>query len=157
MYQYISEEGLCPLFYFTTKYNLKYFVSFRKIDFENEYFRNLFFVDFYEADNQKFFNDPNIEITIINIINKYFDANPNIILNYVCDVVDYKQDFRKRLFDKWYLNSKTNMFSKINFQYKIPEDCISYHLGFIFNSKFYKEEELIENVISQLDEFTNLK
>ena len=32
MYQYISEEGLDPLFYFTTKYGLQYFVTFRKKD-----------------------------------------------------------------------------------------------------------------------------
>lgn len=157
MYQYISKEGVNPLFYFITKYDLKYFVSFRKIDFENEYFRNLYFIDFYESNNQRFYNDPNIEITIISIINNYFEANPSIIINYVCDIVDFKQDFRKRLFDKWYLNSKKDKFYKVNFQYEIEEESITYHLGFIFNGEVYNEDELIKNVNLQLEEFTNLK
>ena len=33
MYQYILEEGRDPLFYFKTKYGLKYFVSFRRNEF----------------------------------------------------------------------------------------------------------------------------
>ncbi|MBO9585136.1 MAG: hypothetical protein J7574_13325 [Flavobacterium sp.] len=157
MYQYISEEGLSPLFYFIKKYDLKYFVSFRKVDFENDYFENLFFIDFYESNNQKFYNDPHIETTIITIISDYFKRNPNVIISYVCDIVDYKQDFRKRLFDKWYKNFNDNKFSKINFQYEIENNSITYHLSLIFRSELYKEEELIENVNLQLEEFTNLK
>lgn len=42
MYQYISEEGLYPLFYFTTKYGLEYFVSFRKMNFGNDFFEELY-------------------------------------------------------------------------------------------------------------------
>ncbi|MEN2412468.1 DUF6169 family protein [Flavobacterium mesophilum] len=157
MYQYISEEGLDPLFYFITKYDLKYFVSFRKVDFENKYFENLYFVDFYESNNQKFYNDPNIEITIIKIINDFFTITPDIIISYVCDIVDFRQDFRKRLFDKWYLNSKSDELYKINFQYETQEASLNYHLGFIFDNKFYNEDELIENVSLQLEKFTNLK
>ena len=33
MYQYILEEGADPLFTFTTKNGLKYFVEFRQMDF----------------------------------------------------------------------------------------------------------------------------
>lgn len=157
MYRYISEEGLSPLFYFITKYNLKYFVSFRKVDFENEYFEKLYFVDFYESNNQKFNNDSGIELTIITIIKDYFKRNPATMISFVCDIVDSKQDFRKRLFDKWYRSYNNSEFSKINFQYETKEENITYHLGFIFYKELYKEDELIEKVNSQLDEFTNLK
>lgn len=157
MYQYIFEEGSSPLFYFTTKYGLKYFVSFRKMDLENDFFKNLFVVDFGESNNQKFLSDSKIERTIVNIISTYFDSNPNVLLNYVCDIIDLKQDFRKRLFDKWYRNFNNDDFSKINFKYEIPEEDINYHLGFVFKGSIYKEKELVENVNLLLEEFTNLK
>lgn len=157
MYQYISKEGLYPLFYFTTKYGLEYFVSFQKMDFKNVFFENLYALDFGEINNQKFFNDPLIEATIITIISNYFQANPNMILNYVCDSIDFKQDFRKKLFDRWYMKTQNNEFSKINFQYEIPEENVMYHLSFIFKTGLYKNQEVIEKVNFQLEEFTNLK
>lgn len=157
MYQYILEEGRDPLFYFTTKYSLKYFVSFRKMNFDNDFFENLYSVDFGETNNQKFFNDPEIEVTITAIINDYLLTNPNLILYYVCDSVDFKQDFRKKLFDKWYIKTQKNEFSKVNFLYQIPEENVNYHLGFIFKTDYYKLQEVIEKVNLQLEEFTNLK
>jgi len=157
MYEYILEEGFYPLFYFTTKHGLEYFVSFQKMDFENDFFEKLFSIDFYEANNQKFSNDPLIEVTITKIINDYFENNPSIILNYVCDSVDFKQDFRQKLFDKWYRNTQNNEYSKINFEYQIPEESMVYHLSFIFRTEFYKIEEVVEKVNLQLEEFTNFK
>lgn len=156
MYQYISEEGLDPLFYFTTKYGLEYFVTFRKMNF-NDSFENLYSIDFYESNNQKFFNDPLIEITITAIINNYFQTYPSIILNYVCDSIDLKQDFRKKLFDKWYRNTPYNEFSKINFEYPVPDENIVYHLSFIFRPEFYGADNIIEKVNLQLEEFSNFK
>lgn len=157
MYQYISEEGLYPLFYFTTKHGLQYFVSFQKMNFENAFFNKLYSIDFYEANNQKFFNDPSIEITITSIINQYFKDNPDIILNYVCDSVDFKQDFRQKLFDKWYHNIKSYEFSKVNFQYHIPNEKMIYHLSFIFKTDFYKMDNIIDEVNLKLEAFTSYK
>lgn len=157
MYQYISEEGLYPLFYFTTKHGLEYFVSFQRMDFNIDFFDKLYAIDFYESNNQKFFNDPFIEVTITKIINDYFKSNPSIILNYVCDSVDFKQDFRQKLFDKWYRNTKNDEFSKINFEYRLHQENIIYHLSFIFKTEFYNIEEVIEKVNLQLEEFTSYK
>jgi hypothetical protein len=157
MYKYISKEGHDPLFYFTTKYNLEYFVSFQNMNFENDFFENLYSVIFGETTNQKFFKDPDVELTITTILNDYLLKKPNVILHYVCDNVDFKQDFRKKLFDKWYRNTKKNEFSKVNFQYQIPEEDINYHLGFIFKNDFYEFSEVVEKVNLQLEEFANLK
>ncbi|MDQ8014935.1 MAG: DUF6169 family protein [Flavobacterium nitrogenifigens] len=157
MCQYIQEEGLYPLFYFTTKHGLEYFVSFHKMDFDSIFFEKLYSVDFYEANNQKFFNDPLIEITTTNIINNYFKDNPDIILNYVFDSVDFKQNFRQKLFDKWYKNTSNNEFSKVNFQYKLEHEKMIYHLSFIFKTEFYNLHEIVEEVNSLLKEFSNFK
>lgn len=157
MYQYILEEGRDPLFYFKTKYGLKYFVSFRRMNFDGDFFENLYSVDFGETNNQKFFRDPNVELTITAIINDYLLKNPHLILHYVCDNVDFKQDFRKELFDKWYRKTQKDVFSKVNFQYVIPGESVSYHLGFIFKNEYYEFQEVVEKVNLHLEEFTNLK
>ncbi len=157
MYQYILEEGLYPLFYFTTKHGLQYFVSFHKMNFDNVFFEKLYSIDFYEANNQKFFNDPLIETTITSIVNDYFKNNPDIVLNYVCDSIDFKQDFRQKLFDKWYRNTQNDEFSKINFQYELERENMIYHLSFIFKTEFYNVEGLIEEVNLQLVEFSSFK
>jgi hypothetical protein len=157
MYKYNLKEGNDPLFSFTTKHGLDYFVAFRKMDFGNLYFQNLYSVDFWELNNQKFYKDDTIEITIITIICDYFRSNPSAILHYVCDSMDFKQNFRKKLFDKWYQKYQTVEYSKLNIQYQIPEENIDYNLGFIFKNDSYKIDEVIENINLQFDEFANLK
>ncbi|MFZ0599014.1 MAG: DUF6169 family protein [Flavobacterium sp.] len=157
MYQYILEEGRDPLFYFTTKYGLKYFVSFRKMNFDSDFFENLYSIDFGETNNQKFFNDPEIEITITTIINNYLIMNPTLIVYYICDSIDLKQNFRKKLFDKWYIKTQKKEFSKVNFHYEISHENINYHLGFIFKTEFYEFQEVVDKVNFQLDEFTTFK
>ena len=72
MYQYKLEEDGNPLFSFVTKYNLRYFVSFKKMDFEKSYFSNLYSLDFWEMENQKFIKDDFIGETIIHIVFEFF-------------------------------------------------------------------------------------
>lgn len=127
------------------------------MDFDNIFFKKLYSIDFYEANNQKFFNDPLVEITITNIVNDYFESNPDIILNYVCDSADFKQDFRRKLFDKWYRNTQNNEFSKINFQYQLEKENMIYHLSFIFKTEFYNIEYVIEEANLQLEKFSSFK
>ena len=157
MYKYILKEGDYPLFYFTTRYGLEYAVSFKRMDFDNDFFKKLYAIDFYESNNQKFFSDPLIEVTIITIINDYFKINPDIILNYVCDNVDFKQDFRQKLFDKWYRNTLNNKFAKINFKYEAIDYDLIYHVSFIFKAVFYNIDEVIEKVNLELENFANFK
>lgn len=157
MYEYNLKEGVDLLFSFTTKHGLEYIVAFRKMDFGNIYFQNLYSVDFWELNTKKFIKDERIEITIIGIVLHYFQKNPNAVLHYVCDSMDFKQNFRKKLFDKWFQKHQTNDFSKLNIQYPIPEENTIYNLGFIFKNDYYEINQVINNIQLQLDEFTKFK
>lgn len=157
MYQYIKKEDNDPLFTFITKHGLNYYIAFKKMDFENDYFQNLYSIDFWEVDNKKFIKDDSIEVTIIEIIFAFFELQPNVLLHYVCDSMDSKQGFRSKLFDNWYNKSINEDFSKLDINYKIPNEKINYKLEFIFKSEFYTIEEVGKNTIAQLEEFSNFK
>ena len=156
MYQYKLEEDNSPLFSFVTKHNLHYFVSFKKMDFENSYFSNLFSLDFWEMENQKFIKDEFIGETIIYIVFEFFKKFPNSLLHYVCDSVDNRQNGRSKLFDKWYNKSENINFSKLNIEFKIERE-LNYNLEFIFKSEYYDFEITKETIIMQLQEFSNYK
>ncbi|WP_396190856.1 DUF6169 family protein [Flavobacterium sp.] len=157
MYQYIKKEDNDPLFTFITKYGLNYYVAFKKMDFENDYFQNLYSIDFWEVDNTKFIRDSTIEVTIIEIIFEFFSMYPNVLLHYVCDSMDSKQSFRSKLFDSWYNKSINEGFSKLDINYEIPNERVSYKLEFIFKSEFYSIEEVGKKTIAQLEEFSSFK
>lgn len=124
---------------------------------ENPFFYNLHAVDFGEVDNKKFIKDNLIQSTIINIIFDFFEQNSNALLHYVCDSTDNKHSFRSKLFDQWYNKSVNEGFSKLDINYEIPNETITYKLEFIFKSEFYNINEVGENTIAQLDEFSSYK
>ena len=157
MYRYILEEGSDPLFTFTTKNGLKYFVAFRKIDFGTDYFNKLYSVDFWESYNQKFIKDDLVEKTIISILFGFFQNNPKSILHYVCDSVDSKQNARSKLFDLWYNKSLNEEFSKLELIYKVEKENIEYKLEFVFKTDAYEIAKVQENVIIQMNEFSSFK
>ena len=127
------------------------------MDFENPYFQNLYSIDFWEIDSKKFIKDTLIEVTIIEIIFEFFKLYPNVLLHYVCDSMDSKQNFRSKLFDIWYNKSINSTFSKLEINYEVLNENIFYKLEFIFKSEFYKTYEVGENTIHQLDEFSKFK
>ena len=157
MYHYIKKEDNNPLFTFITKHGLNYYVAFKKMEFENNYFQNLYSIDFWEVDNTKFIKDTTIEVTIIEIIFEFFSLYPNALLHYICDNMDSKQSFRSKLFDNWYNKSINDDFSKLDINYEIPNESESYKLEFIFKSEFYAIEEVGKNTIAQLEEFSSFK
>jgi hypothetical protein len=157
MYQFIKKEDIDPLFTFTTKYGLNYYVAFKKMALENPFFYNLYAIDFGEVDNKKFIKDNLIQTTIIKIIFEFFEQNSNALLHYVCDSLDNKHGFRSKLFDNWYNKSVNEGFSKLDINYEIPNETITYKLEFIFKSEFYNINEVGENTITQLDEFSSYK
>ena len=89
-----TKEGNDPLFTFLTKHGLEYYVSFKKMDLENENFNRLYAIDFGELNNKKFIKDDLIENTIIEIIFDFFSSYPDSLLHYVCDSLDNKQLYR---------------------------------------------------------------
>jgi hypothetical protein len=152
-----TKEGDDPLFTFETKYGLLYYVSFNKMELDNNQFPNLYTLDFGEVDNKKFIKDEIIENTIIEIIFDFFKSSPTTLLHYVCDSIDNKHNFRSKLFEKWYHKSENNEFSKLEIYYKIPEEEIVYKLEFIFKSEFYSLNEVSEKITIQLEIFSSLK
>lgn len=157
MYQYIKKEDNDPLFTFITKHGLNYYVAFKKMEFENTYFQNLYSIDFGEVDNKKFLKDNSIQATIIEIIFEFFELQPNALLHYVCDSIDNKHGFRSKLFDNWYNKSVNEGFSKLDINYEIPNETISYKLEFIFKSEFYDINDVGKNTVAQLEEFSSYK
>jgi Family of unknown function (DUF6169) len=127
------------------------------MDFEKNVFKTLYSIDFWEIYSQKFIKDDAIENTIIEIIFLFFQNHPNSLLHYVCDSMDNKQNFRSKLFDKWYNKSVDDEFSKLSIIYKIPTETIHYNLVFIFKTAFFSSDFIRENVIEQLEDFSNYK
>lgn len=155
MYNYKQLEDEYPLFIFKTKSYLTYIVSLIPENFNNPYFNNLYALDFSEINNRSDSHDEFIKPTILKIINEFLISNPYALLHYVCDSVDGKQEYRKRLFKHWYSNHNTKNLSKLTINY--PTQDINYSLEFIFHSDYYKLEELQEKVITQMNEFSNQK
>lgn len=142
-----TKEGNDPLFTFLTKH--EYYVSFKKMDLENENFNRLYAIDFGELNNKKFIKDDLIENTIIEIIFDFFTSYP--------DSLDNKQLFRSKLFDKWYSKSDNKEFSKLEINYEIPEEEIHYKLEFIFKNEFHNIETVKQHIKTQLDDFSSMK
>jgi hypothetical protein len=59
-------------------------------------------------------------------------------------------------FKKWHDKSDNDGFSKLNIEFKV-DDIVKYNLEFIFDEEFYTFESVKENVLSQLEEFSNYK
>ncbi len=152
-----TKEGNDPLFTFLTKHGLEYYVSFKKMDLENENFNRLYAIDFGELNNKKFIKDDLIENTIIEIIFDFFTSYPDSLLHYVCDNIDNKQLFRSKLFDKWYSKSDNKEFSKLEINYEIHEEEIHYKLEFIFKNEFHNIKIVKQHIKTQLDDFSNMK
>lgn len=157
MYKYNKEEGSFPLFSFETKYGLVYYIAFQRMDIGNDKLNNLFSMSFWEKDNSKFKKDPEIEETIISIIKDFFNSNPEIILHYVCESSDFKQDFREKLFDKWCKKYQTDDFLNHKINYLFPNQEIEYKFMFIFKVNYYDLNVLTKNIIDQLEEFKSYK
>jgi Family of unknown function (DUF6169) len=156
-YVYIKKEGENLLFSFTTIHGLEYYVAFREMNFENDNFKSLYSIDFWEIYNQKFIKDVAIENTIIEIIFAFFESNPDALLHYVCGSTDNKQSFRTKLFDKWYNKSVDKEYSKLSIIYEVPNEVMSYKLEFIFKTDVFSIEDIQIKITNQLDDFSSYK
>lgn len=127
------------------------------MDFEIIYLNNLYSVDFWEKHNSRFIKDDFVEKTIIAILFNFFENQPNSILHYICDSIDFKQKVRSKLFEKWYNKSSTKNFSKLDLLYLVEKENIEYKLEFVFNNAFYDIKKVQENVVNQIEEFSSFK
>lgn len=155
MYRIERLEGRDPLFIFTTVYGVTYFVSFLKMEIGNEYFENLYAVDFGRIGDAKKPNDGLIEYTIKQVILDFFSMEPKCLIHYVCNSMDGRHRSRSRLFSNWFLYSQERSFHKLIVNYKDEE--IHYTLEFIFHDNHYSISELEDHIIKQMNEFSELK
>lgn len=63
--------------------------------------------------------DPKLRSTVLCIIEAFFSANPEILL-YICETGDGKQEFRSRLFVRWF-NSYSNRNAYMMETAEVPE------------------------------------
>lgn len=148
MYDYRKEEGSDPLFIFETNYGLTYYVAFRKMGIEKYPLDNLYSLDFDEIDKKKVKNDEEISSTILNIITTFLDDNNHIIVHYICDSLDFRHTFRRRLFSRWF--SMMNPPNWIKYDIDI-EDSEDYTLTFIYDSSLYGTELVEPEIILTID------
>lgn len=96
-------------FRFTTENGCIYSIKLEGADYLKSISPNLFIYEFSFAkatgtDNRF---DPKIKSTITNLIEGKL-KNTHVTLFYVCETIDGKEDYRKRLFDRWFSKHDTN-------------------------------------------------
>jgi hypothetical protein len=101
--------------------------------------------------NKHLSKDLKIRATIEFIIRDFFIINPQGIIFYICQQIDFKQASRSKLFQKWFIElNLNNEFNSIN-------DSIqdSYNNNTTFYSFLFKSSNIFRNEIEF--EFYNLK
>jgi hypothetical protein len=148
MYDYRKEEGSDPLFIFETNHGLTYYVAFRKMGTEKFPLDNLYSLDFDEIDKKKGKNDEEVSSTLLHIITTFLDENNHIIVHYICDSLDSRHTFRRRLFSRWF--SMMNPTHWIKYDIDI-EDTEEYTLTFLYDSSLYGTDLVEPEIILTLD------
>ncbi|TBW27176.1 DUF6169 family protein [Gramella sp. KN1008] len=148
MYDYIIEEGSDPLFLFETDGGLTYYVAFRKMGTESYPLDNLYSLDFNEIDNKKGRNDAKISSTILTIITDFLDENNHIVLHYICDSLDLKHPFRRRLFSRWFSLKNPPNWIKYDISLEGSED---YTLTFLYDTTIYNSDLIEPEIILTID------
>lgn len=154
MYDYILQEGADgPFFYFTTEFNLTYYVAFRKMPQESYPLDNLYSLDFGEVDNKKGKNDSKISSTILEIIIKFLEQDATLVLHFLCDSEDKRQLNRKRLFSRWF--SICNLENWIKYDYDFENS--DYNISFIYSSLKYETDLMESEILLTLDVYERAK
>ncbi len=148
MYKYRKREGNDPLFTFETIHELTFYVAFRYMGAENFPLENLYSLDFGETERNKSPIDQEISITILKIITDFVSENNHIILHYICDSMDNKQDFRDRLFSRWFSITSPKNWNKYDI---LLENYENYRLSFLYNADIYNSRFIEREIILTLD------
>jgi len=97
---------------FETDKGLSYKAYFVEYPFLTQHFYSLSFDKVFDADACE---DKRVSITIISIIEDFFDRGGNM-LGYTCDASDERQKGRRRLFSIWFTLFGKNKYVKYDFQ-----------------------------------------
>lgn len=125
----VYEESNTKTYYFDTNSGIRYVSYFTDA---NEYFvdfhlrHNIFTFGFEPKKNAnsiiKKFEDVNIRLTLIAILEKFFENKSNV-LTFVSDISDFKQKARNRLFEIWKNEFDTkNEFEKYDVEIETSEE-----------------------------------
>ena len=148
MYDYIEKQGSKdPFFYFYTKNDLTYYVSFKNISQDNHPLNNLYSLDFGEIDNKKGKNDHGISSTILQIIIKFLSKDESFVIHFLCDNTDERQLYRKRLFSRWFSISNMVNWTKYDYDFENAD----YNVSFLYNSTVYDTELMETEILLTLD------
>lgn len=85
--------------------------------------------------------DPRIKVTIVSIVQEFFQKNPNDVLFYTCDSTDGKHAFRKRLFDRWFIASHGTNVEKHDF------DLPDYPTSFLLRANHPHKDEVVNEIV----------
>jgi hypothetical protein len=124
------------IYHFTTISGVSYIAYFIEID--SAEINNLYSFSF-ETDSNNTPFDPRTSVTVIKILQDFFENHQNSML-FVCDVSDGKQQARLRLFDQWYKQHGQHQLVKIDHQEKLPDYQL---LASLLFSKNHPEKDKI--------------
>lgn len=124
---FLNSDGT---YQFETSNNCIYFANFRH---RNNYFVDeplleefIYLFDFDTASTSK--HDPRIEITLVKLINTFFEKNENCALIFTCDISEELHRPRKIVFNKWF-KKHNEIFEK--YDYEIPGGDFQYYASLI--------------------------
>ena len=122
-YQVFEGDEANSLIFFTDS-ELEYVVSFVKdetLDDCNNIFQ--FLIEAKSSSHSN--NDTNVSETIACIAKAFFSHHPDYMLTFVCDISDFRQAARQRLFSRWFQKFNQDEYEKFDWQIE-TEDCTFY-------------------------------
>ena len=96
-----SERG----YSFVTDYGIEYLivlVSDRDLLPDELFAPDLFSFSILTLNEKVPVGDPRVEVTVIEVLNRIYAANPQTIINYVCSLEDNQERPRRILFRRWF-------------------------------------------------------
>ncbi len=98
-------------------------------------------------------HDPNVETTVLAIINEFFRLNQHVLL-YVCDTSDGKESGRNRLFLRWFeRHAAHGQFTICTAHAKIESEMV--HIAIIVANSNPKLHEITEDFNATAQALTN--
>ena len=97
--------------------------------------------------------DPKLHTTILCILEAFFAANPDILL-YICETGDGKQEFRSRLFVRWF-NSYSNRDAYVMETAEVKEGKIKNFAALIVQRSNPRLDEILAEFDDTINVLTN--
>jgi hypothetical protein len=93
-------------FSFTTDHGFEYVLAFRSDQAyfpEDGFAQHLYSFSIVVLGQRTPVRDPRIEVTVIDALKRAFEADPLLVISYVCSLDDNQERNRRILFGQWYL------------------------------------------------------